>query len=109
MLDAVVSWLENVGTTAFTWSALAFVVLNGAGVALFLARRDRALVNRWTSRFLAANLVLLGTGLGVPLATLAARTALRTLTPAFGALSTSARPSAEELEVQDAAAAAERP
>lgn len=109
MLDAAVTWLENVGTTAFAWSALAFVVLNGAGVALFLARRDRAVVNRWTSRFLAANLVLLGTGLGVPLATLAARTALRTLAPAFGPLSATARPSAEELQAQDEAAAGERP
>lgn len=103
MLEAVMSWLQSVGTKAFVWSALAFVVLNGAGLAMFLATRDRTLVNRWTSRFLAANLVLLGTGLGVPLATFAARSALRTLSPAFGVLSTSARPTAEELEAQPAA------
>lgn len=73
MPGTVISWLEGVGATAFTLSALAFVVLNGAGIAAVVVTRDRTFVNRWTARFLAANLVLLGTGLGVPLATLAAR------------------------------------
>lgn len=107
MVNAVGAWLERVGTTAFTWSALAFVILNAAGIAMFLATRDRAVVNRWTSRFLGANLALLGVGLGVPAATFVARTALRTLSPAFGVLSTSTRPAADELGVQPAGS--ERP
>ena len=72
MLSTVVSWLDSVGSLAFTLSAWAFIALNGFALAVFAWRRDRALVNRWTSGFLAVNLVLLGTGLGVPLLTFSA-------------------------------------
>jgi len=81
MQMAVVQWLDQLGSTAFTFSAWAFVLLNGYGVAMVAWRRDRAMVNRWTSRFLAANLLLLGVGLGVPTMTLAVRTAIVTLAP----------------------------
>jgi hypothetical protein len=83
MSGSVMSWLDGVGATAFTLSAVAFVLLNGAGIAAVFLTRDRGFVNRWTSRFLAANLVLLGTGLGVPLVTLAARTVVNAITPAL--------------------------
>lgn len=83
MPGTIIAWLDAVGSTAFTLSAVAFVLLNGAGIATIFLTLDRGFVNRWTSRFLAANLVLLGTGLGIPLMTLAARTAITAVTPAF--------------------------
>jgi hypothetical protein len=100
MLDAAVSWLDSIGSLAFTVSAWAFVGLNGLALATLAWRRDRTLVNRWTSAFLAVNLVLLGTGLGVPLATFAARTALVTLSPALNVLSP-ARPEADSLAMPE--------
>ena len=81
--DTIISWLEGVGSTAFTVSALAFVALNGIAIAVVLLTRDRGLVNRWTPHFLVANLLLLGTGLGVPMAALAARTVIAAVTPSF--------------------------
>lgn len=83
MPETVLSWLEGVGSTAFTLSALAFVALNGIAIVAVLMTRDRGLVNRWTPHFLAANLLLLGTGLGVPLAAMAARTVIAAVTPSF--------------------------
>jgi hypothetical protein len=83
MQAEVVAWLDRFGSTAFTLSAWAFVILNAAGAAVIAWKRDRTMVNRWTSRFLAANLVLLGTGLGVPVAALAVRSAIVTLSPAL--------------------------
>lgn len=97
MQSTVVSWLDGVGALAFTVSAWAFVGLNAFALAVLAWKRDRALVNRWTSGFLAVNLVLLGTGLGVPLLTFTARTALVAVTPAFQVLAPS-RQLADSLE-----------
>ena len=83
MPDTIVSWLDGVGSAAFTLSAVAFVALNVVAIAAVLSTRDRGLVNRWTPHFLAANLLLLGTGLGVPLAALAARSVITAVTPNF--------------------------
>ncbi|HSA56806.1 MAG TPA: hypothetical protein VLE53_13935 [Gemmatimonadaceae bacterium] len=87
MQSTVVSWLDSVGSLAFTVSAWAFLALNGFAVAVLAWKRDRALVNRWTSGFLAVNLILLGTGLGIPLATFTARTALVAFSPAVRVIS----------------------
>ncbi len=57
------------GTTVFQLAAVAFLVLNGAAIAAVVLTRDRALVNRWTGRILAANLLLIGVGLGTPAVT----------------------------------------
>ena len=62
------------------------------------------MVNRWTSRFLAANLLLLGTGLGVPVAALAVRSTIVTLSPA---LSLRAR-SGDKLEARTEAVQSQR-
>jgi hypothetical protein len=83
MQAETVAWLDGLGSTAFTISAWAFLILNAAGVAVVAWKRDRAMVNRWTSRFLAANLLLLGSGLGVPVAALAIRSTIVTLSPAL--------------------------
>jgi hypothetical protein len=48
---------------------------------VLFATRDREIVNRWTSRVLAANLVLAGTGVGVPVLALGSRLAVRVVAP----------------------------
>lgn len=82
METAVLDWLARVGSSAFTYSAALFVLVNGAAVAAVVITRDRTLVNRWTGRLLAANLLLLGTGLGVPLVTAVTRLGILAVSPA---------------------------
>lgn len=62
------AWLDAAAARTFVLCATLFVAMNAGAVAMVLKKRDRALVNRWTGRWLAANLALLGAGLGVPLA-----------------------------------------
>lgn len=84
MPGTILSWLDGVGSTAFTLSAIAFVAINAIAITAVLLTRDRTIVNRFTPHFLAANILLLGTGLGVPLAALAARSVIAAVTPSFG-------------------------
>lgn len=84
-MGTIISWLDGAGAMAFTLSAIAFVALNGIALIAVYLTRDRVLVNRWTAPFLTANLVLLGTGLGIPLATMAARTAVAAIAPTIRA------------------------
>lgn len=67
MDTSIVSLLDSIRAFAFTASLWAFVALNATAVAVLLATRNRALVQRYTSAWLATNLLLLGTGVGVPL------------------------------------------
>lgn len=102
METSVLDWLASVGATAFRWSAIAFVLVNGAAIAAIVLTKDRTLVNRWTSRILAANLVLAGTGIGIPLVTAASRFAISLVTPArssmMPAIDTEERPESRALE-----------
>ncbi len=82
MESAVLDWLSRVGASAFTYSAALFVLVNGAAVAAVAITRDRTLVNRWTGRLLAANLLLLGTGLGIPLVSAMTRLGIMAVSPA---------------------------
>lgn len=66
-MESLAETLDGLGTAVFRWALLAFVVLNAAAVAAVLITKDRQLVNRWTSRFLAANLFLVGAGGGIPM------------------------------------------
>lgn len=81
MESAILEWLGGVGSTAFRWSMTAFFVVNGVAVAAMILTRDRSLVNRWTGRILAVNLVLAGTGIGIPVATAVTRLAVAALLP----------------------------
>ncbi|MFN2316163.1 MAG: hypothetical protein ABR551_04720 [Gemmatimonadales bacterium] len=67
MESSVVSVLDSIRQFAFTASLWAFVLVNVAAVGVILATRSRAVVQRFTSPWLAANIILLGTGVGVPL------------------------------------------
>lgn len=79
---ALLEWLARAGSRAFAYSLGAFVFLNGAAIAVVVVTRDRSLVSRWTGRILAANLVLAGTGLGIPLLTTVARLGILAVSPA---------------------------
>lgn len=79
MLDGLVPWLDQVASTVFWWCAGALVLVDAAAVGVVLVTRSRALVDRWTGRVLAVNLLLFGAGLGVPAAAYAARLVASTL------------------------------
>ena len=91
MESSALDWLSRVGTLAFTLSASAFVVVNVSALAGVLVTRDRALVNRWTGRVLAANLFLAGTGLGIPLLTAMSRLAVSAVLPGVQRLAPAVR------------------
>lgn len=86
-MNELSAWLDGAGTRVFALCATLFVVMNTAAVALIFVKRDRGIVNRWTARWVAANLVLIGAGLGVPVAAKVVRVTVdalsvpRTLTP----------------------------
>ena len=86
MSAAILDWLQSFGTTVFRLCAIAFLVVNAAAVAAVAVTRDRALVNRFTSPWLGANLVLIGVGAGTPLIAGLARMAVQGLAAAGGIL-----------------------
>ena len=65
-MESLADTLGTFSGTMFRLSALAFVLINGAAAAAVFLTRDRQIVNRWTGRLLAVNLLLLGTGLAAP-------------------------------------------
>lgn len=67
MDSGILDWLSHIGALAFYWSLGLFVVINAAAALMFSKRRNREMVNRWTGRLLAVDLMLIGTGVGVPL------------------------------------------
>jgi hypothetical protein len=79
-------WLSDAGRFAFRVSAALFVALNLAAAAVFLTWRDRSLVQRWTSPWLAANLILIGTGAGIPALAAMARIVVYAFAGAAGTL-----------------------
>jgi len=84
MESSIVEWLANVGSKAFAWSLGIFLIVNAAAAIAFMVRRDRALVNRWAGRVLAVDLLLVGTGVGVPLMTTVARMTVSVVSASFG-------------------------
>lgn len=78
---AVLAWLSEVAVRAFGLSLFLVIGIDVAFAIIVFATRDRAIVNRWTSRVLAANLVLAGTGIGVPVLALGSRLVVRAVVP----------------------------
>lgn len=97
MLDSLVLWLDQISAQVFWTCAAGLVLIDLAAVAVVMQTRSRALVNRWTGRVLAANLLLLGAGLGVPAAAFTLKLAASALLPAVSA-STASSSKASELE-----------
>jgi hypothetical protein len=88
MEAAILEWLQNVAIRAFGLSLFLLLAIDGAFALILLAKRDREIVNRWTSRVLAVNLVLAGTGVGVPMLALGSRVAVRAIAPLVPTFST---------------------
>ena len=81
MEAAILAWLHDVAIRAFGLSLFVMLAINGVFAVVLLVTKDRGIVNRWTSRVLAANLVLAGTGIGVPVLALGSRVAVRMVAP----------------------------
>ena len=81
METAILGWLQDVAIRAFGISLFLLLAIDGAFALILLATRNREIVNRWTSRVLAVNLVLAGTGVGVPMLALGSRVAVRAMAP----------------------------
>ncbi|HTK51332.1 MAG TPA: hypothetical protein VL308_05560 [Gemmatimonadaceae bacterium] len=81
MEAAILAWLQNLAIRAFGISLFLLLAIDGAFAVVLFATRDRGIVNRWTSRVLAVNLVLAGTGVGVPVLALGSRLAVRLVAP----------------------------
>lgn len=67
MESSVVSMLDSIRQFAMTASLWAFVLVNATAAGVILVTRSRAVVQRFTSAWLATNIMLLGTGVGVPM------------------------------------------
>ena len=98
MEPSFVQWLDRVGTLALFVAITLFVIVNGLFIAGIIVRRDRALVNTWTSRILAVDLALVALGLGVPAVSATARFGARMLMPEIR--STLPMPAAKELPAE---------
>jgi hypothetical protein len=81
MEAAILEWLQDVAIRAFGLSLFLLLAIDGAFALVLFVKRDRAIVNRWTSRVLAANLVLAGTGVGVPVLAMTSRLVVRAIAP----------------------------
>lgn len=81
MEAAILAWLHDVAIRAFGLSLFLLLGLNALFALVLFATRDRGIVNRWTSRVLAANLMLVGTGIGVPMLALGSRVVVQMVAP----------------------------
>ena len=85
----VLTWLQSTGWRAFTWAGAGVLLVNGVALFALLWKRERSLVNAWAGPVVAANIVLVAIGIGVPLVTSAARLAIlgmRRVIPAIAIL-----------------------
>lgn len=76
MTSDLARWLTTIGWTAFVWALAGLFLVNGAAIAAWVWKKDRTLVQRWVAPWLAANLLLVLIGVGVPAATSAVRLVL---------------------------------
>ena len=63
----IMQWLSVLSSTVIRLSVVLFVLVNAVALGVFAVKRDRALVQRWTSPWLATNFLLVGAGIGTPL------------------------------------------
>ena len=84
MEATLVGFLNGLSSKVFWFAAVVFVVINGAAIAAFTMTKSRRLVNEWTGKLVAADVALLGAGLGVPLLTGLAKIGVHALASMFG-------------------------
>ena len=81
MFDSVAQWLDQIGSLTFWMCLSVLVVIDAVAVAVVIRTRSRELVNRWTGRLVAANALLLGAGVGVPVTAYVARSVVMAVAP----------------------------
>lgn len=81
MFDSIAQALDQIGSWSFWTCMAALVVIDVLAVAAVVQTRSRELVNRWTGRIVAANLLLLGAGLGVPATAFVAKSVVAAVAP----------------------------
>jgi hypothetical protein len=59
--------LTNLSSRVFSLAVVLLLVVNGGAALAVLTTKSRDLVNRWTGRYVAANVAILGLGMGIPL------------------------------------------
>jgi len=84
MADGLISFLSALSSKVFWFAAICFALLNGAALVAFFLTRSRRLVDEWTPRLLTADVLLLGAGLGVPLASGLAKLGVQALASMLG-------------------------
>jgi hypothetical protein len=81
MFDSVAQLFDQIGWWTFWTCMAAVVVIDVLAAAAVVQTRSREIVNRWTGRLLATNLLLLGTGLGVPATAFVAKSVVLAVGP----------------------------
>ena len=81
MFDSIAQLLDQIGSLTFWTCISVLVVIDAVAAVVVIQTRSRELVNRWTGRLLAANALLLGTGLGVPMTAYLARSVVIAVAP----------------------------
>ena len=86
MEASIAGFLDSLGSSLLWLSVACLVLVNGAAVAAFLLTRSRRLVDTWTSRLMATDAILVGTAIGGPLLTGAAKLGVHALAAMAGGL-----------------------
>ena len=81
MFDSIAQTLDQIGSVTFWTCMSVLVVIDVLAVAVVIQTRSRELVNRWTGRLVAANALLLGAGVGVPMTAYLARSVVVAVAP----------------------------
>ena len=81
MFDSIAQMLDQIGSLTFWTCISVLVVIDAIAVAVVIQTRSRELVNRWTGRLVAANALLLGAGVGVPMTAYLARSVVIAVAP----------------------------
>ena len=83
-MEDFAAFLSSLSSKVFWFAAICFVLLNGAALAAFLLTRNRRLVDQWTPKLVAADALLLGAGLGVPLVSGLAKMGIQAIASMLG-------------------------
>ena len=94
MLDSIAQTLDQIGSLTFWTCITVLVAIDALAIAAVVRTRSRELVNRWTGRIVAANVLLLGAGLGVPMTAYLARSVVLAVAPSVESSITQVRDAA---------------
>jgi hypothetical protein len=83
-MEDLVAFLSSLSSKVFWFAATCFILLNGAALAAFFLTRSRRLVDEWTPKLVTADALLLGVGLGVPLASGLAKMGIQAIASVLG-------------------------